>query len=88
MKKYDIPGGPLVIARTSVDRQLIVLDQVRVHRDLDLALYRIRIDRPPHLAMRTAGPEADEPVAVLGHPDGRPLSVSFGTILTERAVVS
>ena len=80
--------GDLVIGRTSLERQLIVMDLIRVHPDLDLALYRLRTDRFRPIPMRDSPPREGESVAVLGHPDDLPLRASFGKILTDRAMVS
>lgn len=79
--------GELAIARMSVGHTMVILDRIEVRDDLDLAVYRIREDTQPWLEMRGYGPVKGEAVAVLGHPDGRPIEASFGTVLTMDATV-
>lgn len=80
--------GELVIARMSVDRSLVILDLIEADSALDVALYKIRQDTKPWLPIRGRGPTESEKVAVLGHPGGSPLRVSFGSVLTEDGVVA
>ncbi|MCP4917773.1 MAG: trypsin-like peptidase domain-containing protein [Proteobacteria bacterium] len=50
--------------------------------DLDLALYHTNANDLSWLPLRTTAPVKHEPVAVVGHPGGLPVQVSYGRVLT------
>ena len=61
-------------------------ERIWVSEALDMALYQADSDEPtPYAPLRHAPPVAGEAVAVVGHPDGRPLRIAFGQIIDDDA---
>ena len=59
-------------ARVVVDGVPVVADLVALDTELDLALYRLRVDEPvPWIPIREARPTKHEPVTCLGYPKDR-----------------
>ncbi|MBX2797916.1 MAG: serine protease [Myxococcales bacterium] len=78
----DTPVGRMSRTGKPIPLRLVAQDPVQ-----DVALYRSGVDLH-YLRTRIAElPQRGEAVAVLGHPGGAPLRVSFGQILTERAPI-
>lgn len=50
--------------------------------DLDLALYKTQAGELAWLPLREVAPVKHEPVAVIGHPGGEPVRISYGKVLT------
>jgi S1-C subfamily serine protease len=70
--------------------RVVRLQLVRTEPDIDAALYRMIAthDPLPWIELRPTPARQGEVVAVLGHPDGQPLRVTYGQVMTPEAEVA
>jgi S1-C subfamily serine protease len=81
-------AGTVRVGRTGHKAgRAIKITLVSKNKKHDVALYRTRTGGLPFLRVRTSAPTVGEPVAVLGHPNGKAMRISFGSVLAKDLVI-